>query len=135
MNRHVGIIGGIIIFLIILMIIIYNHSDFDQQLVEQVDSGVPASVLIIQINNETEKMQINAKRRLENTVMDKKNWGNGSLLVKDDYQKTYESYYESEMNIISNYDTIRKKFARREINRREFLDDIKNIKSYFSSYS
>ncbi|MCE5214202.1 MAG: hypothetical protein LLF83_05720 [Methanobacterium sp.] len=135
MNRpHVGIIGGLVIFLVILSFIIYNHSDFDTQLIEQVNNNVPADKLFIQIDEETEKMQINAKRRLDAIMMDKRNWGNGSFASKNDYQ-LYVSSYESEMKIISDYDSLRKKFAKREITKREFLDQIKIIKEYFKLYS
>ncbi len=134
MNRPlVGIIGGLIVFLLISLFIIYYHSDFDTQLIEQVNKGVPTNELIIQIDEETRKMQINAKRRLESIIMDKKYWGNGSLDEQNKYQLSVTSY-ESEMMIISKYNNIRKKFAKREITKREFLDEIKIIKDYFITY-
>lgn len=135
MNRHVGIIGGLILLLIILTVFLYNqYSDFDSHLIEQVDDGVPASDLYVQIDEETQKMNINAKRRLQNVVMDRKKWGDGSLAQQTEYNY-YVSYYESELKIISDYDKLRKKYASREITRQEFLDNLKIIKQYFSVYS
>lgn len=128
-----GVIGGLIVFIGIFSYIIYDHSDFDGQLIQQVDSGVPAEKLIPQIDNETAKLQINAKRRLESYVMDKKNWGNGELASPRDYQY-YIQNYESEMKVISEYESIRKKFAKREITKKEFLDEIKGPKEYFNIY-
>lgn len=133
MNRPlIGIIGGIIIFLAILSLF-HNNSDFDTQLIEQVNNGVPADELIKKIDKETDMMQIKARRRLESFMMDRKNWGNGSLALHDEYQ-IYISNYESEMKIISDYSSVRKKFAKREISRREFLDNIKILKEFFRIY-
>ncbi len=129
-----GVIGGLVIFLVILSFIIYNHSDFDVQLIEQVNNGVPADELIIQIDEETEKMQIRAKRRIESFMLNKKYWGNGSMIQENECI-FYVTSYESEMKIIHDYDKIRKKFARREITKREFLDNIKTLKEFFKNYS
>lgn len=129
-----GIIFGIVLFLISFSFIIYNHSDFDTQLIDQVGRGVPTSELIVQINQETTKMNIRAKKRIENVVMDRKLWGNGTLAVENDYQG-YVSNYECELKYISDYDTLRKKFARREITRREFLDEVKPVKEFFNTYA
>lgn len=132
-GRLLGVIGGLTVFIIICSFIIYGHSDFNEQLIQQVDNGVSADKLIPQIDEETVKLQINAKRRLESYVMDKKNWGNGELASPRDYQY-YIQNYESEMKVISDYDSIRKKFAKREITKKEFLDEIKGPKEYFNIY-
>lgn len=133
MNRLMGIIVGLVLFLIIFSYFIYNHSDFDTQLVEQVDQGVPTSELIVQIHAETKKMENNAKKRVENYYMDRSRWGNGSLASEKDYQ-SYVSNYECELKYVSDYDALRKQFARREITRREFLDKVKPIKEFFKRF-
>jgi len=74
-------------------------------------------------------MQIDAKRRFESVVMDKKYWGNGDLASPEDYQY-YTTSYTIEMNAISNYDSARKKFARREITKEQFLEEIKVPKEF-----
>jgi len=128
-----GVIGGLIVFICIFSYIIYDHSDFDGQLIQQVDNGVPAEKLIPQINEETAKLQTSAKRRLESFIMDKKNWGNGDLVSPKEFSYNIQ-YYESEMKVISEYDGIRKKFAKREITKEQFLQEIKGPKEYFNIY-
>ena len=110
-----GIVGGIAVFSIALIFIMYSNSDFDQQLINQVNSGVPADKLIPQIDQETQKMQQRAKSRLSDVI-------NKNLDKNDSI--TYIKNYEDEMKIISQYDDARKKFARREINKEQFLKDI-----------
>jgi hypothetical protein len=94
---------------------------------------VPAEELIVQIDEETLIMQRNAKKRLESVVMDKKYWGNGDLASPTDYQY-FTTFYITEMNVISNYDGVRKKFARREITKEQFLQEIKVFKEFFNIY-
>lgn len=124
-----GILGGLIVLVIILSFILYGNSDFDSQLIDQVDKGVPAEKLIPQIDKETQNMQTDAKRRFESVVMDRKYWGNGDLASPEDYQY-YTTSYTIEMNAISNYDSARKKFARREITKEQFLEEIKVPKEF-----
>jgi len=130
----IGIIGGLLIFVLALSFIVYSHSDFDGQLIEQVDKGVPSNELIPQIDKETQKMQINSKRRLESIVMDEKYWGNGNLAQPVNYEY-YTNSYESEMKVISDYDSARKSYAKREINKEQFLSEIKGPREYFKIYS
>jgi hypothetical protein len=125
-----GIACSLTISIVILSFIIYGNSDFDEQLIHQVDEGVPAEKLIPQIDEETQKLQTDAKRRLLSIVMDKKYWGNGDLASPDDFQY-YTTGYVTEMDVISNYDSARKKFARREITKKQFLQEIEGPKAFF----
>ena len=68
----IGVIGGLAIFIIILIFFIYINSDFDRNLINQVDSGVPANKLIPQIDKETEKMKSNAQKRYQSHILDSK---------------------------------------------------------------
>jgi hypothetical protein len=126
-----AIAGSILVFVIILAVVFYSHSDFDQQLIEQVDSGVPAGKLIPQINQETKKLTINAQKRYQSNVVNKMNENDehGNLESKNDY-KYYQDLYENEMKMISDYDAARKKFVRREITKEQFLQEIKIPKEY-----
>lgn len=128
-----GLFGGLIVFICILSFIIYSNSDFDSLLIKQVDKGVSAEELIPQIDNETEKMQLNAKRRFKSIIMDRKYWGNGELASTNDYQ-SYTISYENDMKMISAYENVRKKFAKREITKEQFLEEIKTPKEYFKIY-
>ena len=76
-------------------------------------------------------MQINAKKRLNSAVMDRKFWGNGDLDSPENYEY-YMTNYESEMKLIKEYKDIRIRFAKREITKEEFLNLIKNEKDYFN---
>lgn len=114
-----GIIGGIIVFVIALIFIFYYNSDFDQQLIDQVDNGVPADKLIPQIDKETENMKDKAVNHLSEPI--NKNLNQNSSIQ-------YQKGYEAEMNVISQYDDARKKFARREISKDEFLKEIQTPK-------
>ena len=128
-----GIIGGILIFIISLSFIIYSNSDFDTQLINQVNGGVSANILIPQIDNETEKMIINVDRRYKAVVMDRKYWGNGDLASSEDFQY-YSENYENDLKMISGLTEIRKRYARREIDKDEFLQSIDQYKEYFKLY-
>jgi len=121
-----GISGGLIVFIISLVLIIYVNSDFDQQLINQVDSGVPASKLIPQIDQDTEKMKLNAQRRLESQTVSKN-------INKSDSAPFVQSYND-EMRMIGQYDDARKKFANREINKEQFLSEIQQPKDFLKMY-
>jgi hypothetical protein len=128
-----GLIGGAAVFIIILIFIILNHANFDQQLIDKVAEGVPAEKLIPEIDAETDNLKSIARARLETVVNDQKYWGNGELATTKEYV-AYTTGYEFELRIISDYDTARKKFARREITKREFLNLIKGPKEFYSTY-
>ena len=128
-----GIIGGIFIFIISSSFIIYTNSDFDGQLIEQEEDGVSSNILILQIDNETQKMIINVERRYKAVVMDRKYWGNGDLASSEDFQY-YSENYENDLKMISGLAEIRKKYARREIDKEEFLHSIDQYKEYFKLY-
>jgi hypothetical protein len=117
-----AIIGSVSVFLIVLVFMFYSHSDFDQQLIDQVDKGVPAEKLLPQIDKETEKLIENAQRRYSKVV--NKNFENGNIASKNDYE-SYTEVYEKEMRMISEYDVACKKFARREISKEQFLQEIR----------
>ena len=129
-----GVIGGAAVFIIILTVIMYSHSSFDQKLIDQVEDGVPAEELILQIDAETNKLKKIAKARLESVVMDRRFWGDGELATPAEYE-SYIVGYEFEMKIINQYDLARKKYANREITKREFLSEIKGPKDFYNLYS
>lgn len=117
-----GIAGGVTVFVLVLIVILYTNSDFDQQLINEVDSGVPADKLIPQIDQETEKLKLDAQRRLESHVIN-----TNSNMKSNDYE-SYEQTYQNEMKMISEYDDARKKFAERQITKEQFLQEIKTPK-------
>jgi hypothetical protein len=122
-GKILAISGGILVFVIILTFIFYIYSDFDQQLIGQVEKGVPAEKLIPQIDNETDKLKKNANRHYQSAVINK-NLGKGDLANESDYEY-YIKRYETELKVISEYDADRKEFAQREITKEQFLQKIK----------
>ena len=119
-----GIAGAITVFIFILIIIFYFNSDFDQQLIYQVDSGVPADKLIPQIDKETEELQMNALKSYESNVINNNLGGNASNY---DY---YTQVYQNENKTISEYENTQKEFANREISKEQFEQDIKTPKEF-----
>lgn len=121
-----SIVGSALVFVIILGLIFYSHSDFDQWLIEQVEKGKPAEKLIPEIDEETEKLKKDANKRYQDNVVHK-NFEKGNIASKNDYQ-VYLNTYENELKMISKVDEARKKFAKREINQDQFLMEIKIAK-------
>ena len=129
-----GIIGGLIIFLILLSFIIYSDSDFDEQLINEVNDGDQVNTLLFQIDDETQKMENNANRRYLSVIMDKKYWGNGDLAKPEDYQY-YTKNHENDLKRIEELEYLRKQFVKREINQEQFLISISFYKDYFKIYN
>lgn len=125
------IICGLVVFIAISSYILLNHADFDEQLIEQVENGVPSQDLINEIDEEAYNMQVAAKKRLDSKILDRKYWGNGELDSPLDYS-FYVDSYESELKLIKEYKEYRVKYANREITREEFLSLTQNHRDYFN---
>jgi len=123
-NNWLGIIGGLLVFLFILSYTIYLNSNFDQQLINDVDNGVPANKLLPKIDKETDKDELKIKERINSHIMSTKMWGNGSLAVKDDYSQ-YELIYYNQVKAVLEHEKVREQFAKREISKEQFLIEIK----------
>lgn len=126
-----GIICGLVVFIAISSYILLTHADFDEQLIEQVENGVPSQDLINEIDEEAYNMQVAAKKRLDSKILDRKYWGNGELDSPLDYS-FYVDSYESELKLIKEYKEYRVKYANREITREEFLSLTQNHRDYFN---
>ncbi len=119
-----GITGAITVFIFIIIIIFYVNSDFDQQLIYQVDSGVPADELIPEIDNEAYEIQMNALKNYESNVV------NNNLGENSSNYDYYTQMYQNEKKTISEYENIQKEFANRQINKEQFEQDIKTPKEF-----
>ena len=128
-NRGVmmGIICGVAVFLVIFSFLGYFNSDFDKQLIDGLEDGVPKEKLMGQIENQTQNGELMAKKRLDTHLMDSKDWEKGDLVSEDDYVY-YIQIYQKEMGFISDYDRVRKEFVNGNISKDEFLDESKKIK-------
>lgn len=116
-----GVVGGICVFLVSLLIIMNFSTDFDEQLIDQVDNGVSANKLTPQIYEQDKNMKLNAQKRLKSNVLNKPS--------TEDYNR-YGEEYSSEVKMISNYTQARIKFVNRETTKDEFLNEIKTPKEY-----
>ena len=119
----IGSFSGLAIFIVIVLLIIYSHSDFNQQLVSSVESGTPIDQLVPQIYQEHYKECLNAKSRLESQTMDMSLWGNGEL-APDSYYAYYTKNYEEEVDYYNKLEDLRIKFAKRQISKEEFLNKV-----------
>jgi hypothetical protein len=128
-----GIIGGAAVFIILLSLILYGNTDFDVQLVDDVNNNVPVEKLIPKIDNETQILLVKVKRRYESSVNDRKFWGNGDLISSETLQY-YTENYETDLKMINALENVRKNFARREISKKEFYEIIKQYKDYFNTF-
>jgi hypothetical protein len=124
-ENFIGIIGGVGFFLIILFILNFN-SDFDQKLIEGVESGVSADELITRIEKETERERLEAEKRLESHLWDMKYWRQSNLPPEEELKYDIE-IYNAQMRFISEYDKVRKQFVKGEISKEEFLAKIKYL--------
>ncbi len=123
----VGTIGGVAVFLVIISFLGYFNSDFDKKLIDGLNDGVPKEELMSQIENQTQNMELMAKKRLDTHLMDSKDWEKGDLVSEDDYVY-YIQIYQKEMGFISDYDRVRKEFVSGNISKDEFLDESNTIK-------
>lgn len=126
-GKILGIIGGISLFLIILFIINYGTSDFDQKLINEVEMNTSSQDLIPLIKKETFIEKTNAKRHLESHVMDMKYWSKTNIDPQDDLEY-YTQIYEQQIAAISEYEKIRIQYVKKEINKEQFLLKIKELK-------
>ncbi len=122
----IGSVSGLIIFICVILIFVYSHSDFDQELISSVSDGVSAEELIPQIQKEHEKQRLKSEDNLNSRLMDIKMWGNGEL-ASDSYYDFYTHNYEQELIFYDDLEVIRIKYVRREISEEEFLDRLKNL--------
>lgn len=129
-----GIIGGLSVFIIICSFILLQQPDFDQQLIVQVNRGVPVEKLILQIDEDAFYMQVSAKKRLDSRIMDSRYWGNGDLEDPHNF-RAYVDQYEADIGAIRGYKNIRVMFVKREITEGEFLQQASSYKSYIESYN
>lgn len=122
-SLFLGITSGVLVFIVACSFILLKPPDFDAQLILQVDRGVPESELIPQIEKESFRMDLKAKKYLYTTIMDRKYWGNGDLADPVEHMSHVDNY-ESQTRIIKEYKNLRTKFVRGEITKEEFLYDL-----------
>jgi hypothetical protein len=126
-GKILGIIGGIGLFLVILFIINYPNTDFDQKLVNEVEKGTSNTILIPQIEKQEELEKSKIKEHLESHIMDIKYWDESNIDPQNDLEY-YIQIYEQELDIISECKQIRTQFVEKKIDKEQFLLKIENLK-------
>jgi len=121
----IGSISGLAIFIVLILVIISSHSDFNQNLISSVAAGTPAEQLIPQIEKQHEIECEDAKNSLNSRMMSMDQWGNGDL-ASDSYSDFYTQNYQQEINYYNDLENLRIKFAKRQISKYEFLNEIES---------
>jgi hypothetical protein len=132
MNKSIwiGAIGGLCIFLVILWALFFYNSDFDQELIDSSEAGVPCDKLIIRIEQESDNQELMAKKHLEGHITDIKYWYSTNNPENDLHDEI--DFYEQQEKAINNCTELRKKYVRKEITKEEFLAQIKDYKIMIS---
>ena len=123
--KLLGIVGGLIVFIIIILVIVLLNADFDNQLINSVEVGVPAEKLIPGIEAEREKEISDTKKNLESHVMDPNYWSKPGIASINDFNFEKSNYIEA-LNSIYKLETLRKQYVLRKISKYEFLTKAKN---------
>jgi hypothetical protein len=121
----IGSISGLAIFIVLILIIFFNHSDFNQNLISSVAYGTPADQLIPQIEQQHSIECTQAKNNLAARMMSMDQWGNGDLTA-DSYSDFYTQNYKQEIKYYNDLELLRIKFVKRQISKEEFLNDLES---------
>ena len=125
--KLLGVIGGLIAFIIIILVLVLLNSDFDQRLIEQVEAGTPAVKLIPEIEKERSLEEDKAAKHLESHVFNVKYWDGPKSVSNYDFAY-YKDIYNSQMYAISQLYDLRIKYVKKEITKFEFQQKIGEIK-------
>lgn len=127
-----AILGGICLFLIMLVLFIYPQTDFDQQLIISVDNEVPSSILIPQIEEEGAKERSKTRNKFLSRLMDQKFWFQIDRFNESGIQ-FYKGVYIRHMKFINEQEELRKEFVIKKITEEEFKLETKRLEEdYFT---
>lgn len=127
-GTSIGLAGGISLFLIIILFLMWQNSDFDQSLINSVESGVAPEKLIPAINSEREKQEVRVKKNLQSHVLDPDYWSQPNVASEKDFNY-YKNRYEEQMQSIVEYQDLRIKFIYGNVSKQEFLEQAKIYKN------
>lgn len=127
-GTSIGLAGGISLFLIIILFLMWQNSDFDQSLINSVESGVAPEKLIPAINSEREKQEVRVKKNLQSHVLDPDYWSQPNVASEKDFNY-YKNRYEEQMQSIVEYQDLRIKFVYGNVSKQEFLEQAKIYKN------
>jgi hypothetical protein len=125
--KILGILGGLIVFILIILVFILIYSDFDQQLILLKETGTPSNELINKIQTESKIEKLQVKNHLMEHVLDENYWSKPSLASPDDFNY-YTDIYNKQIETINQCENIRKEFLYNHMPKKEFLTKIKALK-------
>jgi hypothetical protein len=126
-GKFLGIIVGIGFFLVIIIFIFFLNSDFDQQLIKQVQSDTPTEMLIAEIKKEAAREKSLARKDLDNHIMDMKYWDHTNTKPENDLEYVVQTY-KSHMKTIQKCEEVRIMFVEKKISKEKFLEEITSLK-------
>lgn len=127
-GKYLAITGGLGVFIIFCFFLIYPNSDFDHELINQVNSGTPTDKLTLQIEQESEKEKSLVLKHLEAHINDMNYWSKIDNSSKEDFEY-YIDTYKMQIEAINNCEKLRKQFINHEISEDYFLDEISFLKA------
>jgi hypothetical protein len=125
-ERWPGILGGLIIFIILIFIFVYplfQNNDFNQELIKSVENGEPSEVMIPQIENKYREENRELIKNVNKHIMNINMWGNGLLASETDYMFDKGHYQKIKKQILETK-KLRIEYSKREISKEDFLNKI-----------
>jgi hypothetical protein len=127
-GKYLAITGGLGVFFIFCFFFIYPNSDFDHELINQVQSGTPTDKLTLQIEQESEKEKNLVLKHLEAHINDMNYWSKIDNGSKEDFEY-YIDTYKMQIDAINNCEKLRKEFINHEISEDYYLEEISLLKA------
>ncbi len=125
-----GILAGITFFIIILALLSYLQTDFDQKLIIAVNNEEPTSILITQIEDEAARERSKAKNNLLSNMLDRKFWFQIDSFNESDIQFS-KGVYIRHMKFINEQEELRKDLVTKKINVEEFTLESKRLEELY----
>lgn len=120
-----AILGGTCFLMVILVLITFPRTDFDQRLIIAVENEQPTSILITQIEEEADKDRLKLKKNFESRIINQKYW------FQPCNASTFEfasKVYYGGIKLIDEQEQLRKDFVRKKISKEEFIRRSKRFK-------
>ncbi|MGC9517543.1 MAG: hypothetical protein ACP5C3_07600 [Methanomicrobiales archaeon] len=119
-GKIIGIMAGFCSFFILLLAFLYPSMDFDQQLIDSVENGVPKTELISQIEEECDLQKLEVKKSLMAHVIDQKYWNQSNISPEHDLEY-YCEICDKQLETIEEYKRARIDFVNGTITKEEFI--------------
>lgn len=127
-----GIVGGVVVFILFLLFFMYLNSDFDHQLINEKKSGVSTDELTNQIESESLEEKQVVYKHLKSHINDMEYWSKTDIASKDDFQ-FYIDTYNMQIQTINDCEKLRKEYIHHEISENYYINKITYIKERLES--